>query len=74
MAYILFSVYAVSVQYLQAYMNMDMTRERVSLILELSAIFLLFQMVLSCANAAVFWAILARISGLDHASAMIAPR
>ena len=53
---------------------MDMTRERISLIFELSAIFLTFQMVLSLASAAVAWAILARISGLDPSSAMIAPR
>ena len=51
-----------------------MTRERISLIFELSAIFLTFQMVLSLASAAVAWAILARISGLDPSSAMIAPR
>ena len=38
---------------------MDMTRERISLIFELSAIFLSFQMVLSFASAAVVWAILA---------------
>ena len=60
--------------YSQAYRNMDMTRERISLIFELSAIFLSFQMVLSLASAAVAWAILARISGLDPSSVMIAPR
>ena len=53
--------------------NMNMTRERISLIFELSAIFLSFQMVLSLASAAVVWAILARISGLHPSSAMIAP-
>ena len=74
MACILLSVSAVSVQDSQAYRNMDMTRERISLIFELSAIFLSFQMVLSFASAAVVWAILARISGLDPSSAMIAPR
>ena len=47
------SVSAVSVQDSQAYMNMDMTRKRISLIFELSAIFLSFQMVLSLASAAV---------------------
>ena len=73
-ACILFSVSAISVQDSQAYRNMDMTRERFSLIFELSAIFLSFQMVLSLASAAVAWAILARISGLDPSSAMIAPR
>ena len=74
MACILFSVSAGNVQDSQAYRNMDMTRERISLIFELSAIFLSFQMVLSLASAAVAWAILARISGLDPSSAMIAPR
>ena len=53
---------------------MDMTRERTSLIFELSAIFLSFQMVLCLASAAVAWAILARMSGLDPSSAMIVPR
>ena len=74
MACILFAVSAVNVQDSQAYRNMDMTRERISLIFELSAIFLSFQMVLSLASAAVAWAILARISGLDPSSVMIAPR
>ena len=74
MACTLLSVSAVSVQDSQAYRNMDMTRERISLIFELSAIFLSFQMVLSLASAAVAWAILARISGLDPSTAMIAPR
>ena len=85
MACILFSVSAVNVQDSQAYRNMnvqdsqayrnmDMTREPISLIFELSAIFLSFQMVLSLASAAVAWAILARISGLDPSSVMIAPR
>ena len=74
MACILFSVSAVNVQDSQAYRNMDMTRERISLIFELSAIFLSFQMVLSLASAAVAWAILARILGLDPSSVMIAPR
>ena len=74
MACILHSLSAGSVQDSQAYRNMDMTRERISLIFELSAIFLSFQMVLSLASAAVAWAMLARISGLDPSSAMIAPR
>ena len=69
MACILFSVSAVNVQDSQAYRNMDMTRERISLIFELS-----FQMVLSLASTAVAWAILAKISGLDPSSVMIAPR
>ena len=43
----LLSVSAISVQDSQAYRNMDMTRECISLFFELSAIFLSFQMVLS---------------------------
>ena len=74
MACILLSVSAASIQDSQAYRNMDMTRERISLIFELSAIFLSFQMVFSLASAAVAWAILARISGLDPSSGKIAPR
>ena len=50
---ILLSVSAVSVQDSQAYRNMDMTRDRINLIFELSAIFLSFQMVLSFVSAAV---------------------
>ena len=73
MACILLSVSAVSVQDSQANRNMDMTRERTSQFLELSTIFLSVQMVLSFASAAVAWAILAKISGLDPSSAMIAP-
>ena len=68
MACILLSVSAVSVQDSQAYRNMDMTMERIGLIFELSAIFLSFQMVWSFTSAAVVWAILARISGLDPSS------
>ena len=74
MACTLLSVSAVSVQDSQAYRNRDMTRERISLIFELSAIFLSFQMVLSFASAPVAYAILAIISGLNSSSAMIAPR
>ena len=74
MAYILLSVSAGSVQDSKAYRHMDMTRERISLIFELSAIFLSFQMVLSLVSAVVAWAILARISGLDPSTAVIAPR
>ena len=73
MACILFSVSAVNVQDSQAYRNMYMTRERISLIFEPSAIFLSFQRALRLASAAVAWAILARMLGLDPSSAMIAP-
>ena len=74
MTCILLSVSAVIGQDSQAYRDMEMTRERISLIFELSAIFLSFQMVLSIASAAVAWAILAKISGLGPSSAIIAPR
>ena len=53
---------------------MDRTKERNSLIFELRAMFLSFQMVLSFASAAVVWAILERISGRDPLSVMMAPR
>ena len=53
MACILLSVLAVSVHDSQANTNMDMARDRISLIFELSAIFLSFQMVLSFVSAAV---------------------
>ena len=57
-----------------AYKNMDMARERVSLISELMAMFLLFQMTFSLVTAAVVWAILGSTAGLDPSSDTIAPR
>ena len=51
---------------------MDMARELISLILELMAMFLSFQ--ISLVTAAVIWAILERTSGLDPSSDTIAPR
>ena len=74
MACTILSVSAVSVQDSVAYMNMDLTRERISLIFELSVIFLSFYMVLRFVSAAVVWAILAITSGLDLSSAMVASR
>ena len=74
MACIILSVSAVIVQDSQAYRNLDMTRERTSLIFELSATVRSFQMVSRFASAAVVWAILTTISGLDLSSAIIAPR
>ena len=41
-----------------AYKNMDMTRERISLILELMAMFLSFPMTFSLVTAAVVWTVL----------------
>ena len=57
-----------------AYKNMDMARERISLILELMAMFLSFQMTFSLVTAAVVWAILESTSGLDPSFDTIAPR
>ena len=54
---------AVMVHFSQAYKNMDMAREGISLILELMAMFLLFQMTFSLVTAAVVWAIMDSTSG-----------
>ena len=53
---------------------MDMARERIGLILELMAMFLLFQMIFSLVTAAVVWAILDSTSGLVPPPDTIAPR
>ena len=68
------SMSAVMVHVSHAYKNMDMARERISLILELMAMFLSFQMTFSLVTAAVVWAILDSTSGLDPSSDTIAPR
>ena len=73
-ACILLSMSAVMVHVSYAYKNMDMARERISLILELMAMFLSFQMTFSLVTAAVVWAILDGTSGLDPSSDTIAPR
>ena len=65
---------SVMVHVSHAYKNMDMARERISLILELMAMFLSFQMTFSLVTAAVVWAILDSTSGLDPSSDTIAPR
>ena len=57
-----------------AHKNMDMARERISLILEMMAMFLSFQMNFSLVTAAVVWAIMDSTSGLDPSSDTIAPR
>ena len=57
-ACILLSMSAVMVHVSHAYKNMDRARERISLILELMAMFLSFQMTFSLVTAAVVWAIL----------------
>ena len=57
-----------------AFENIDIARERISLILELMAMFLFFQMTFILVTAAVVWAILESTSGLDPSSDTIAPR
>ena len=73
-ACILLSMSAVMVHVPHACKNMDMAREPVSLILELMAMFLSFQMTFSLVTSAVVWAILESTSGLDPSSDTIAPR
>ena len=58
---IFLSISAVNVQVSQEYKNMDMTRERNSLIFELRSMFLSSLMILSFVSAAMVWAILERI-------------
>ena len=53
---------------------MDMSRKHIRLILELMAMFLLFQMTFSLVTATVVWAILKSTSGLDPSFDTIAPR
>ena len=65
---------AVMVHVSHAYKNVTMTRERISLILELMVMFLSFQMNFSLVTAAVVWAVLDSTSGLDHSCDTIAPR
>ena len=63
-ACILLSMSAVMVHVSHAYKNMDMARERMSLILALMVIFLSFQKTFSLVTAAVVWAILESTSGI----------
>ena len=58
----------------QACREMDMTRERISHILELRGILLSFQTGFNLVNAAVVCAILERISGLEPSSGITEPR
>ena len=62
------SMSAVMVHVSHAYKNMDMAMECISLILELMAMFLSFQMTFSLVTAAVVWAILDSTSGLNPLS------
>ena len=57
---------AVMVHVSHAYKNKDMARERISLILELMAMFLSFQMTFSLVIATVVWVILESTSRLEQ--------
>ena len=58
----------------QAYRKMDVTRERISRILELREILLSLQAGFSLVNAAVVCAVLESISGLEPSSVITEPR
>ena len=58
----------------QAYRKMDVTRERISRILELREILLSFQTGFNLVNAAVVCAVLESILGLEPSSVIIQPR
>ena len=74
MACILLWSSAVRVYNSQPYRKMDVTRERISRILELREILLSFQTGFSLVKAAVVYAILESISGLEPSSVIIEPR
>ena len=74
MACILLWSSAVRVHDSQAYRKMYVTRERISLLLELREILLSIQIGFSIVNAAVVCAILESISGLEPSSAISQPR
>ena len=73
MACILLWSSAVRVHDSQAYRKMDVTRERISRILELREILLSIQIGFSLVNAAVVCAILESISGLEPSSVTAKP-
>ena len=58
----------------QAYRKMDVTREHISLILELRKTLLSFQTGFNLVNAAVACAVLDSISGLEPSSVIVEPR
>ena len=74
MACILLWSSAVKVHDSQAYRKMDVTRERISCILELREILLSFQTGFNLVNAAVVCAILESISDLEPSSVITEPR
>ena len=71
---IFLSISAVNVQVSQEYKNIDTTRERNSLIFQRRSMFLSSQMILSFVSAAMVWAILEHISGMDASSVTMAPK
>ena len=74
MACILLGSSAVRVHDSQTCGKMDVTRERISRILELRDILLSFKAGFNLVNAAVVCAILESISGLEPSSVIIEPR
>ena len=58
----------------QAYKEMDVTRERISSILELREMLLSFQIGLKLVNAGVFCVILEKLSGLKPSKGITEPR
>ena len=74
MACILLWSSALRVHDSQAYRKMDVTRERISRILELREILLSFQSGFSLVNVVVVYAILESISGLEPSSVITEPR
>ena len=73
-ACVLFSNSAVKVHDSQAYINMEMTRERISFTFDPRDMLLSLQMGFSFVRAAVACAILVRTSGLEPSSETTAPR
>ena len=71
---VFFGALAVRVHDSQAYRKMDVTRERISRILELREILLSIQTGFSLVNAAVVCAILKSISGFEPSSIITEPR
>ena len=74
MACILLWSSAVRIHDSQAYRKMDVTKERISRILELREILLTIQTGFSLVNAAVVCVILESISGLEPSSIITEPR
>ena len=74
MVHILLCRSAVRVHDSQAYRKMDVTRERISCILELKEILLSFQTGFNPVNAAVVHVILENISDLEPSSDTTEPR